>query len=336
MSQETPPSSDIVSQKSPTKDDNKAASLLDAIPIDLTKMLSLIFMVWFIIAFILMSYRIFIVSVYTSESNSQINNNTDKQPATVLEQFGQIGDSFGILNSLFSAFAFAGVLYTIKMQQNEIQKNQKKLEDEANFRSSEYRMNALVALAHHAQIAYQRAIELKAKQVDIIQLVTIYQNNVNQLGDILKKEKEQLVSDIASIERKSYPYPIEVTINSVEFAPEFMNQFRPGSYTTSIQINFEISLRNLTKEKITLNHLGINFSFFNSGFVSTNGLHEVILQPDESVNSTFVFNEVHEQGVAYYNFDVKLHSFCFVLNLSLESITIPLNIKKSLIIRSAL
>ena len=44
------------------------------------------------------------------------------------EIFGQIGDSFGILNSLFSALAFSGVLYSIWQQNETIKKQEIEIE----------------------------------------------------------------------------------------------------------------------------------------------------------------------------------------------------------------
>lgn len=42
---------------------------------------------------------------------------------------GQFGDMFGAANSLFSAFAFAGVIYTILLQRTELQLQRQELED---------------------------------------------------------------------------------------------------------------------------------------------------------------------------------------------------------------
>jgi hypothetical protein len=49
-----------------------------------------------------------------------------------IEKAGQLGDSFGILNSLFSGFAFVALIMTIYLQQEEINNMKKELEKQ-NF-----------------------------------------------------------------------------------------------------------------------------------------------------------------------------------------------------------
>lgn len=46
----------------------------------------------------------------------------------MLETFGQLGDSFGMLNSFFSALAFAGVLYSIWQQRETMRKQDAEIE----------------------------------------------------------------------------------------------------------------------------------------------------------------------------------------------------------------
>lgn len=43
------------------------------------------------------------------------------------EQRGQFGDSFGAVNSLFSGLAFAGIIYTIVLQRNELELQRQEL-----------------------------------------------------------------------------------------------------------------------------------------------------------------------------------------------------------------
>jgi hypothetical protein len=57
---------------------------------------------------------------------------------TVFENAGQIGDSFGVVNALFSALAFSLLIYTsllqtqeLKLQREELRENRKQLESSA-------------------------------------------------------------------------------------------------------------------------------------------------------------------------------------------------------------
>src|SRR5688572_17432336 len=49
----------------------------------------------------------------------------EKGSAGTYETRGQFGDMFGAINSLFSALAFAGVIYTLILQTKEIQEQRK-------------------------------------------------------------------------------------------------------------------------------------------------------------------------------------------------------------------
>jgi len=65
------------------------------------------------------------------------------------EQTGQIGDSFGTLNSLFTVFGFLGLLYTLDLQRRE------------GVRNVAAQQNFLSALGRQAA-ALQTAAELNA------------------------------------------------------------------------------------------------------------------------------------------------------------------------------
>lgn len=43
-------------------------------------------------------------------------------------KFAELGDAFGVFNALFSALAFAGVIYTILLQRDELELQRKELE----------------------------------------------------------------------------------------------------------------------------------------------------------------------------------------------------------------
>lgn len=48
---------------------------------------------------------------------------------TATPEMGQFGDMFGAVNTLFSGLAFAGIIYTILLQRNELSLQRKELED---------------------------------------------------------------------------------------------------------------------------------------------------------------------------------------------------------------
>jgi hypothetical protein len=76
---------------------------------------------WFLpILIVIGSYLLFLI--YLTYPISEFN----------IEKAGQIGDSFGILNSLFSGFAFVALIMTIYLQQEEINNMKKELEKQ-NF-----------------------------------------------------------------------------------------------------------------------------------------------------------------------------------------------------------
>ena len=76
---------------------------------------------WFLpILIVVCSYLLFLI--YLTYPLSEFN----------IEKTGQIGDSFGILNSLFSGFAFVALIMTIYLQQEEINSMKKELEKQ-NF-----------------------------------------------------------------------------------------------------------------------------------------------------------------------------------------------------------
>ena len=52
-------------------------------------------------------------------------------PCNIAER-GTFGDSFGSINSLFSALAFAGIIYTIILQHNELKLQRQELEQTRN------------------------------------------------------------------------------------------------------------------------------------------------------------------------------------------------------------
>ncbi|EMY63554.1 hypothetical protein [Leptospira terpstrae] len=66
----------------------------------------------FILLFAIALYAIF--AILTIKLTNPFNDYS-------LEKAGQIGDSFGVLTSLFTVFAFSGMIITIFMQKEELE-----------------------------------------------------------------------------------------------------------------------------------------------------------------------------------------------------------------------
>jgi hypothetical protein len=104
-----------------------------------------------------------------------------------LGKIGQIGDSLGITNSLFTGAALAGLFYTVLLQRKEVagqeadsRKNQYARRREARERFLTARLNAITALAHatgvRAQVAaygrseHETSFELKAARREAMEI----------------------------------------------------------------------------------------------------------------------------------------------------------------------
>jgi len=68
----------------------------------------------------------------------------NQTPQDQLTYKGQFGDSFGVLNSLFSGLGFAGVAITIWIQQTQIKSQEKERVDEVDERRSLFNLNAAI------------------------------------------------------------------------------------------------------------------------------------------------------------------------------------------------
>lgn len=65
---------------------------------------------------------------------------------------GQIGDSFGVLNSLFSGLGFAGLILTIWIQQGQIKRQALEHSEEVQERRSLFNLNAAIDAAEQARL----------------------------------------------------------------------------------------------------------------------------------------------------------------------------------------
>ena len=69
---------------------------------------------WLILSFVVTFWLVFVMEWF---------------PWWVTDQRGQFGDSFGVINALFSGLAFAGVICAILLQKKELELQRKELEE---------------------------------------------------------------------------------------------------------------------------------------------------------------------------------------------------------------
>lgn len=107
---------------------------------------------------------------------------------------GQFGDSFGAINALFSGLAFAGVIFTILLQRNELALQRQELEDtRAELkRSAEAQEKSQAALTQ--QVAGQR---VSARLAALTALVNMYSHNLDNLSTYGNKERENYQNHLA-------------------------------------------------------------------------------------------------------------------------------------------
>ena len=103
----------------------------------------IIFLFWFLSAFLLISI--------------------DSDP----QSRGLWGDMFGGINALFSGFAFAGIIYTIRLQEKEIQHGKQEARitrgilQKQNFEETFFRL-----LKHHDEVIQNMNMEAYVKRKD--------------------------------------------------------------------------------------------------------------------------------------------------------------------------
>ncbi|MYF74887.1 MAG: hypothetical protein F4175_16395, partial [Gemmatimonadetes bacterium] len=69
---------------------------------------------WLILSFVVIFWFLFLIELF---------------PWWVTDHRGQFGDSFGVINALFSGLAFAGVICAILLQKKELELQRKELKD---------------------------------------------------------------------------------------------------------------------------------------------------------------------------------------------------------------
>ncbi len=118
-----------------------------------------------------------------------------------LSDYGAFGDSFGVLNSLFSALGFSGLVYTLLLQQKQIQTQEK----ETNEQEKRYNINVY-------ETNLYKLIELYKI---VLSEVVIEYNNESYIGrDALQYAIKSIMDNIRSQNTNIYPSEIRTKILS--------------------------------------------------------------------------------------------------------------------------
>jgi hypothetical protein len=114
---------------------------------------------------------------------------------------GVVGDSFGALNTLFSGLAVAGLIYTILLQQYQINETNKEYTRNAKAQGHAAKLNALTVLfaeyKHLEELKeqeYDRAIKaptIPGGSTDLIQAIREELDNILQKKHKIFKELEE-------------------------------------------------------------------------------------------------------------------------------------------------
>ena len=127
---------------------------------------------------------------------------------TGLENRAQFGDSFGMINSLFSGLAFAGIIYTILLQRKELalQRNELELTRKELERSASAQVESQKELARQSANLKQTAVlNALSTLVNEIQNQENYYRSLKSEGvkrehlEPLEKEKEHYLGMIRNI-----------------------------------------------------------------------------------------------------------------------------------------
>lgn len=101
-----------------------------------------------------------------------------------IEKAGQFGDSFGVITSLFSGFAFSGVLITLMLQRDELKLQRQEIERSKNEQAQNERLNALAALLS----VYHELVDKKQAELDTHLAKPTTPDSTGRVEDALKSE----------------------------------------------------------------------------------------------------------------------------------------------------
>jgi len=114
---------------------------------------------------------------------------------------GAFGDKFGFVNSLFSALAFAGIIYSIFLQKNELALQRQELSDtRKEFAQQNFETSFFNLLKNQQEIT----AKIKAKFSSVDGSPTSFETTTYTGLDFFKQAKKELHSIITSLQRPGY------------------------------------------------------------------------------------------------------------------------------------
>lgn len=240
-----------------------------------------------------------------------------------IEKAGQFGDSFGILNSLFSGFAFISLIITIYIQQQEIKDSRKEtlkqnfentyfkmielyinVINNLNFKS-EYFSYASIRIREYfnkigtVELKHENEINLNGKEV-IVKLLKIFIDYTRIIDD-KKNSHKPIISKYEDFykEFETYIGHYFVTIlqilkfideSNLDNKQSYSNLFRAQFSNTELNLLFYHSTSNIAKKELT--PLLIKYEFFEHLNVKKidNDCIEIIISITKKLNKEFNLN----------------------------------------------
>ncbi len=143
----------------------------------------------FTIIFLVGSYSAFLIYVSWPIENLSIAN------------AGVFGDSFGVLNSLFSGLAFAGVIITILLQRDELRLQREELARSSAAQESTARMTALSLLLED----YKSRIATNSDTLNrmVGNLAPGESERINTESNELCKKRDLVLEELEAVTMKS-------------------------------------------------------------------------------------------------------------------------------------
>jgi hypothetical protein len=146
-----------------------------------------------------------------------IHSSNFAKDSTGWAERGQFGDMFGALNALFSGLAFAGIIYTIRQQKEELElqreelrltrreltksaEAQKKSEEALNSQANTMRLTALLnayssLIAHHRYVNESGFFESAERHV-ASELITFYSKKIVVISKRLENPADSFQNEV--------------------------------------------------------------------------------------------------------------------------------------------
>ncbi len=222
---------------------------------------------------------------------------------------GQLGDSFGVLNTLFSGLAFAGIVLTILLQRKELslQRNELKLTRE------EFTTNRLTNILYQQINIQQKVISefsiiLSPKQYDgssaFLYLYKKLSSFTIPIGD--KRSEEQLLTDKIAHYRKNLTEYIKDEESLLVFSARTSNSIR---VIKSMLANSELTTVEM-KQFVDLFFNNIGFSIIQVLEDICKTFSEYIKLPGRDDNQSIDFGRMGLVNIHLENI-IKLKNFDF-------------------------